>query len=82
VDHTAAPNRGWGQPSAASMSSMTCSDGRVVAEGRRPTWSPPTWSAGCTVEAVVLSDPVAGTPVVCPVRPVPQSGRTAVASPA
>jgi iron complex transport system ATP-binding protein len=34
------------------------------------------------VEAVVLTDPVAGTPVVCPVRRVPGSARTVAAAPA
>ena len=54
-------------------------DGRVVAEG------PPAAVVTTElvrdlygVEAVVLTDPVAGTPVVCPVRRLPQSDRTAV----
>ncbi|MCW2509807.1 MAG: fecE, partial [Modestobacter sp.] len=58
-------------------------DGRVVAEGPpSAVVTPELVRELYGVEAVVLSDPVAGTPVVCPVRRVPESERTAVAAPA
>jgi iron complex transport system ATP-binding protein len=58
-------------------------DGRVVAEGT-PTEvvTPELVRDLYGVEAVVLTDPVAGTPVVCPVRRVPESARAAAVRPA
>jgi iron complex transport system ATP-binding protein len=61
-------------------------DGRVVAEGAPADVVTPELVRDLYgVEAVVMTDPVAGTPVVCPVRRVrrvPESARTAAATPA
>jgi iron complex transport system ATP-binding protein len=58
-------------------------DGRVVAEGPpAAVVTPELVRELYGVEAVVLTDPVAGTPVICPVRRVRESARTAVAPPA
>ena len=58
-------------------------DGRVVAEGAPADVVTPDLVRDLYgVEAVVITDPVAGTPVVCPVRRVPESARTAAATPA
>jgi iron complex transport system ATP-binding protein len=47
-------------------------DGAVVAQGRPADVVTPELVRDLSgVEAVVLSDPVTGTPVVCPVRRVP-----------
>jgi iron complex transport system ATP-binding protein len=58
-------------------------DGRVVAEGAPADVVTPDLVRDLYgVEAVVMTDPVAGTPVVCPVRRVSESARTAAATPA
>jgi iron complex transport system ATP-binding protein len=58
-------------------------DGRVVAEGAPADVVTPELVRDLYgVEAVVMTDPVAGTPVVCPVRRVSESARTAAATPA
>jgi iron complex transport system ATP-binding protein len=58
-------------------------DGRVVAEGPpAAVVTPELVQHLYGVEAVVMRDPVAGTPVVCPVRRVSESARRAAAAPA
>jgi len=58
-------------------------DGRVVVEGTpAEVVTPELVRELYGVEAVVLTDPVAGTPVICPVRRVPDSARTPAVSPA
>jgi len=52
-------------------------DGRIVAEGApADVVTPDLVRELYGVEAVVLTDPVAGTPVVCPVRRVPEGERS------
>jgi iron complex transport system ATP-binding protein len=58
-------------------------DGRVVAEGTpAAVVTPELVRALYGVDAVVIDDPVAGTPVVCPVRRVPESAPSRSPSPA
>jgi len=58
-------------------------DGRILAEGAPvDVVTPALVRELYGVEAVVLTDPVAGTPVVCPIRRVPAAERTRQPAPA